>query len=219
MSTPSTVFPEIRWAQRSSATEPEKNKLWITIAVPDLVESDVNVTDTHFKFTGKDATRSYALELELFAEVDPSLTRKVSTQQKVAVELRKKEAKAEYWPRLTKDTKRRPFVRTDFDKWVDEDEQDEVSAEDDAFAGAGMPGGGMPGGAGGMPGLGGAGGDGQFDMSQLAELQKLMGQSGGGGADLQSMLAGAGAGAGAGEDDEEDEENDETSTDLGDAKD
>lgn len=214
MSAPATVFPEIRWAQRSSATEPEKNKLWITVAVPDLVESDVDVTDTHFKFTGKDATRSYAIDLELFDEVDPTLTRKVSTQQKVAVELRKKEAKAEYWPRLTKDSKRRPFVRTDFDKWVDEDEQDEAPAEDDAFGG--MPAGA---GAGGMPGLGGAGGDGQFDMSQLAELQKLMGQSGSGGADLQSMLAGAGAGAGAGGEEDDDDENDETSTDLGDAKD
>lgn len=63
--------------------------------------------------------------------------------------LRKKELKEEFWPRLLKDSKKVHFLKTDFDKWVDEDEQNEAPEEDLS--------GGM-GGMGGMPGMGGAGG-------------------------------------------------------------
>lgn len=162
-----SVFPELRWAQRSSATEPEKNKLWITVAVANLKDYSVETTDSTFKFTGKDAERDYAIELELFADIDSSLTRKAATAQSVVVELRKKDAKAEYWPRLAKDKTRRPFVRTDFDKWVDEDEQDGVP-QADPMAGLGGFGGGAPGG-------------GDFDMSQLNALQAALGKGGAGG--------------------------------------
>ena len=86
--------------------------------------------------------------------------------------LRKKELKEEYWPRLTKDKSKLHFLKTDFDKWVDEDEQDAVNDEDVMGGMGGMGGadggfGGIDfsklgGGAGGMPdmsALGGAGGD------------------------------------------------------------
>jgi hypothetical protein len=49
--------------------------------------------------------------------------------------LRKKELKEEFWPRLLKDNKKVHFLKTDFDKWVDEDEQDE--APEDDFGGMG----------------------------------------------------------------------------------
>jgi hypothetical protein len=45
------------------------------------------------------------------------------------LKLQKKTKKAEYWPRLTK-TKNH-FVKTNFDKWVDEDEQEGVAVDDD----------------------------------------------------------------------------------------
>lgn len=45
--------------------------------------------------------------------------------------LRKKAARAEYWPRLTKEKVRNQWIKTDFSKWVDEDEQDEVPAIDE----------------------------------------------------------------------------------------
>lgn len=67
--------------------------------------------------------------------------------------LRKKTPKAEFWPRLTKEKVKNAFIKTDFDKWVDEDEQDGVAVEEED----GDPMGGM-GGMGGMPGMGGMGG-------------------------------------------------------------
>ena len=44
--------------------------------------------------------------------------------------LRKKELKQEYWPRLLKETKKQHFLKTDFDKWADEDEQEEKGEDD-----------------------------------------------------------------------------------------
>ena len=46
------------------------------------------------------------------------------------MKLRKKELKEEYWPRLLKEPKKVQFLKTDFDKWVDEDEQNEAPEED-----------------------------------------------------------------------------------------
>ena len=87
--------------------------------------------------------------------------------------LRKKEHKAEFWPRLQKTKQKSNFIRTDFSKWVDEDEQDgEKAIADDldmenAMGGGGMGMGGMPGG---MPGMGGMGGMG--DMGGM-DIQKV----------------------------------------------
>lgn len=61
------------------------------------------------------------------------------------MKLQKKELKLEYWPRLLKENKRLHFLKTDFDKWVDEDEQNEAPEEDFSQFG----------GMGGMPGMGG----------------------------------------------------------------
>ena len=111
-------------------------------------------------------SKDYEFQLEFFEEVDPEQSRKSLTSRHLALVLRKKEKKAEYWPRLSKQKVKSTFVKTDFSKWVDEDEQDgEPVQEDDAdMMGGGMPGmggmGGMPGlgGMGGMPGMGGMGG-------------------------------------------------------------
>lgn len=71
----------------------------------------------------------------------------------------KADLNTEYWPRLSKD-KKVSFIKTDFSKWVDEDEQDGevLEKEDDDMGMGGMPG--MPGmgGMGGMPGMEGLGG-------------------------------------------------------------
>ena len=45
--------------------------------------------------------------------------------------LRKEKKQEEYWPRLTKEKVRLHNVKTDFDKWVDEDEQDEANEAGD----------------------------------------------------------------------------------------
>ena len=102
------------------------------------------------------------------------------TPRDVAFVLRKKETKEEYWPRLTKDKQKLHFLKTDFDKWVDEDEQDAVN-EDDPMAGMG-----------GMPGMGADGGFGGIDFSKLGGgaggMPDMSGLTGGAGADVGSSM-------------------------------
>jgi len=186
------AVPEVLWAQRSSASEAEKNYLYVTITVPDVQAANLklDVKPTTVKFAGHSDSlkKDYAIELELYSEIDVEHTKINHTAKNVQMVLRKKELKEEFWPRLLKEAKKVHFLKTDFDKWVDEDEQDEAP-EDDLAAG-GM------GGMGGMPGMG--------DMSSM------MGGAGGdfGGIDF-SKLGGAGMGGGdedEGDDNDEDEE-------------
>ncbi|CAG8958829.1 hypothetical protein HYFRA_00011780 [Hymenoscyphus fraxineus] len=183
--------PEVLWAQRSSATEAEKNYLYVTITVPDVQKEKLtlDITSKALKFAAHSDSlkKDYAVDLELYDEIDTSATKINHTAKNVQLVLRKKELKEEFWPRLLKESKKVHFLKTDFDKWVDEDEQDE--APEDDLAGAG----GM-GGMGGMPGMG--------DMSSM------MGGAGGdfGGIDF-SKLGGAGMGGDdEGEDDDDDDE-------------
>lgn len=98
------------------------------------------------------------------------------TTRSLVLVLRKKEAKEAYWPRLTKEKIKHPFIKTDFSRWVDEDEQDGAEAVDeDLMEGMGGMGGGMGGmpgmeglgGMGGMPGMGGMGGMGGMDFEKV----------------------------------------------------
>ncbi|KAI1480676.1 HSP20-like chaperone [Daldinia eschscholtzii] len=158
----SQVTPEVLWAQRSSNAEPEKNFIYLTISVPDVPKENLklDLQPTGLTFTGHSETlkRTYHLELTFYAEIDPAESKVHHTDRNVELKLRKKELNDEYWPRLLKDSKKVQFLKTDFDKWVDEDEQNE--APEDDFS--------QFGGMGGMPGMGGAGGDfGGIDFSKL----------------------------------------------------
>ncbi|KAL2135217.1 hypothetical protein VTI74DRAFT_9309 [Chaetomium olivicolor] len=154
------VTPEVLWAQRSHASDPEKNFIYLTISVPDVPTANLklDLKPTGLSFTGHSDTlkKTYHVELEFYAEIDPAESKVNHTARDVEMKLRKKELKEEYWPRLLKDTKKAHFLKTDFDKWVDEDEQNE--AADDDFGNFGGMGGGDFGGidfsklsGGGMP--------------------------------------------------------------------
>lgn len=128
--------------------------------------------------------KQWACKINFYHEIVPEQTKQMPyTGRDLLLIIRKKELKAEYWPRLTKEPLNRNWIKTDFTRWADEDEQEEAPVEEDDMAGmGGMPG--MPGmgGMGGMPGMGGAGG-----MPGGMDMASLMGGMGGGG-------AGAGAG-------------------------
>jgi len=186
--------PPTLWAQRSSETDEAKNVLLITIEVPEL-EQGYTVefpNDEKLVFKGKsksylsaghtEEAKEYTLDLELFDKVNGAEAKTSLTGKSLFICLPKKELKLEYWPRLTKDKKKLQFVKTDFSKWVDEDEQD--GAEDDGpdpsdMGGmdmASMMGGGGMGGMGGLPNMGLGGGAGGLDMEAL---MKQMGGAGG----------------------------------------
>ncbi|EJT71911.1 hypothetical protein GGTG_11164 [Gaeumannomyces tritici R3-111a-1] len=178
------LTPEVLWAQRSSKADPTKNFVYLTISVPDVPPANLKLElkPQGLSFTGRSDTlkKTYHLELEFYAEIDVDESKTHHTPKNVELKLRKKELNDEYWPRLLKDSMKVHFLKTDFDKWVDEDEQNEAAEED--FSNFGGGGGGM----GGMPGMGGND-FGGIDFSKL----------GGGGMDMPEG------------DEEEEEESDE----------
>ena len=113
----------------------------------------IDLQPTKLTFTGHSDTKktTYHVELEFYSEIDPENSKTNHSARDVEFVLRKKELKEEYWPRLLKESKKVHFLKTDFDKWVDEDEQDAVPEDADYMNNFGGAGGGM----GGMPGMGG----------------------------------------------------------------
>ncbi|KAF2993600.1 hypothetical protein E8E13_001302 [Curvularia kusanoi] len=170
MSTP-TVTPEVTWAQRSSDSDPEKNYVFLTIVAADVPESDLKLdlqpTKLSFKGTSTSKKVTYAVDLEFFAEIDPKESKIQHSGRDVTMVLRKKELKEEFWPRLLKDKAKVHFLKTNFDKWVDEDEQDEAPADDEMMNQ--------------MNPMGGDGGFGGIDFSKLGAAQGMGGLPGMGG--------------------------------------
>lgn len=172
-----SLTPEVTWAQRSSDSDETRNYLYTFINVPDVPASsaDLKLTATNVSFTGTNLKGTkYHVSLDLYAEIDPENSKVNHSPRGVELVLRKKNLGAEYWPRLLKESKKVHFVKTDFDKWVDEDEQDEAQDEDYS---ANFGGFGDEGGLGGIDfsKLGGAGlnagGDEEEEDDDLPELE------------------------------------------------
>ncbi|KAK4190023.1 HSP20-like chaperone [Podospora australis] len=178
------VTPEVLWAQRSSNTEAEKNIIFLTINVPDVPTSNIklDLKPTGLTFTGHSDTlkKTYHVELEFYDEIDPENSKVNHTARDVELKLRKKTLTETYWPRLLKESKKVHFLKTDFDKWVDEDEQAEAEEDDLSNFGGGMGGGGdfggldfsKLGGGAGMPDMGGD----EFDEESDDDMPPLEGE-------------------------------------------
>jgi hypothetical protein len=113
---------------------------------------------------GKSGGQDYTVDIEFYKEVSASgSTYKVLPRSVQMHIIKKKEESAEFWPRLLKDKeKEKNQVKIDWDRYVDEDEQDggfDTSALDGGMDFGGMGGGGM----GGMD-FGGMGGGGMGGM-------------------------------------------------------
>ena len=110
--------------------------------MPDIPKENLklDLKDQGLVFTGRSDTlkKTYHLELEFYGVIDPAKTATHHTGMHIELKLQKKELKEEYWPRLLKEAKKAHFLKTDFDKWVDEDEQNETGDDDfNQFGGMG----------------------------------------------------------------------------------
>lgn len=162
--------PEILWAQRS-------DKVFLTVELLDAKNADVKLTpEGRFTFSATVGAndQKFETDLELFGAIEVEKSAINKGQRHTAVVLEK--AKSEWWPRLLKATGKAPqFVKVDWNKWVDEDEEDEAPPMDMG----GM--GGMPdfssmsgmGGMGGMPDFSGMGGDDDEDIEEDDEMPSL----------------------------------------------
>lgn len=110
---------------------------------------DLKPTGLSFEGTSDSLKKSYKLDIEFLNEIDVENSKIHHTSKNIEMVLRKKELNEEFWPRLLKGAQKVHYLKTNFDKWVDEDEQEDAPEED--FGGMGGMGGGE--GMGGMPGL------------------------------------------------------------------
>uniref|UniRef100_A0A1I7Y253 CS domain-containing protein n=1 Tax=Steinernema glaseri TaxID=37863 RepID=A0A1I7Y253_9BILA len=152
-----SLHPQILWAQR-------EKELLLTVAVEDMKVEDLSFKDKtfHIKGTNANGSQQYEASLELFEELDPDSLRKFPTTRQLEMVIDKKNP--DWWPRLTSAKGKCAWVKVDFNKWKDEDDEDvnDVSSMDTGnFDMSSLLGGGMGGmgGLGDLSGLGGAGGD------------------------------------------------------------
>ncbi|KAK9271085.1 hypothetical protein L1049_026674 [Liquidambar formosana] len=117
--------PLVRWAQRT-------DKLFITIDLPDAKDVKLKL-DPEGKFffsatSGVDKI-PYEVDIDLLDKVDVN-------ESKASVGLRNicylvKKAENKWWSRLLKQEGKPPvFIKVDWDKWVDEDEEEDKHEED-----------------------------------------------------------------------------------------
>jgi len=186
----------------------------------DVKDETINLSDTTLTFKGKSGDKDYEVNIEFFKAVDAKdSTYKVLPRsiQMHVMKATSKDDDEEFWPRLLKDkTLEKNQVKIDWDRYVDEDEEEEAGGFDTSALEGGMGMGGMPG-MGGMGGMmGGAGGG----MGDLASMMQGMGGGGpGGGMDMEALMkqmgdlggAAGGAGAGAGADDDDSDDSDDDS--------
>jgi prostaglandin-E synthase len=172
MSSTATRFPPVRWAQR-------KDSLFITIDLQGVKNPELTVTKDAIKFKGEaqshgtgPETHVYALDLNLYDEINTDDVKENRTDRTLRLLIGKKES-GPFWPRLVKDAAKVSYIKTDFDRWVDEDEEDEAPGLTDGFDMSQFAQ--MLGGAGGGAGGGMGGGAGGFDMSQLGDLAGAVG--------------------------------------------
>ncbi|KQK21485.1 uncharacterized protein OsI_027940 [Brachypodium distachyon] len=111
--------PSTKWAQRS-------DKVYLTIELPDAKDVKLNLKpDGHFDFSAKapaDETQ-YVFDFELFDAVNVEESKAAVAQRSICYLIKKAESK--WWPRLLKNEGKPPvFLKVDWDKWQDEDDED-----------------------------------------------------------------------------------------------
>jgi hypothetical protein len=205
-----SLLAPVKWAQR-------KESLYLTINLPDVQGEEIQLTPTTLTFHGTSQGNEYHLDFEFFDEVDSEGSKWTVLDRSIQMNIMKKDQdRDEHWPRLLKDKAlEKTNVTIDWDKFVDEDEDDEENKFDMSAFGnggmdfgggmGGMPGmggmGGMPGmgGMGGMPGMGGMGGmPGMGGMGGMGGLGGMPGMEGMEGMDMNALLSSMGGMGGLG---------------------
>ncbi|KAK1436397.1 hypothetical protein QVD17_02176 [Tagetes erecta] len=117
--------PNLKWAQRDDL-------VFMTIDLPDAKDVKLKLEPEgkfYFSATSGADNIPYEIDINLYDKVDVNES-KVSVGSRSIVYLVKKE-ESKWWSRLVKQEGRTPvFIKVDWNKWVDEDEQDEKAGAD-----------------------------------------------------------------------------------------
>lgn len=138
--------PTIFWAQR-------KDVVYLRFAVSAATDVALTLTEDAVDFRCKSEGTDYACKLNLYAAIDVDASKYKVMGPSIEAILKKREVSETFWSALVQGPKL-PYVRIDWDRWIDEGEDEDGAAK-------------LPdmGGFGGMPGMG--------DM----DFSKMMGQN------------------------------------------
>ncbi|KAL8616589.1 hypothetical protein ACOMHN_036621 [Nucella lapillus] len=122
----SAPAPPLLWAQR-------KDKVWVTVSLENCKNPTFDLKGKTFHFKGKGGTQNsdHEVTLNLFGEIDPEKSLCQKSDRQAFFTLYKKDPNPSYWPRLTEEQKKFHFLKTDFNKWKDEDDESEEEEKED----------------------------------------------------------------------------------------
>ncbi|CAN4091430.1 unnamed protein product [Withania somnifera] len=183
-----SLHPEVKWAQRPDV-------VYLTVMLPDAKDPKVNLEpEGVFNFSataGLGDHRLYELKLELQDKVNVEESKIHTGVRSIFCVLQKAEPK--WWTKLLRGDGKAPhYVKVDWDKWVDEDDEPDAGPGDMDLNSMDFS---KFGDMGGM--MGGMGGD-------------MAGMMGGMGGDMAGMMGGMGGDMGDDLDDSDDEEQEVT---------
>ena len=130
----SSLHPEIKWAQR-------KDRVLLTVDLHDA--SDVNVSfenDDTLLFRGVSDGTVYESDLHFYDSIDTKASTHKILPRSIQINVMKKKKDdndtdgkdgTKFWPHLLKDKameKNKYELKVDWNRWVDEDEEDEIPA-------------------------------------------------------------------------------------------
>jgi len=160
-----TVAPQVLWAQR-------KDKLYLTVKLENCKDPSVDLKSNSLHFKGKGGTGNtdHEFSMEFNKDINVEDSKYGSNGREILFTLPKTEEAQGFWPRLLKDSKKVHYLKTDFDKWRDEDDSDVDEQEDFNLDQMMQSMGGLQGGPGGM----GMNGDEEEDSDDedLPDLQQ-----------------------------------------------
>uniref|UniRef100_A0A7S0F8W5 CS domain-containing protein n=1 Tax=Pyrodinium bahamense TaxID=73915 RepID=A0A7S0F8W5_9DINO len=107
--------PDVLWAQR-------KDSLYVTIDLKEVQDMKVSLEAEKLSFSGKVEGSLYEFSLEWFAPIKKDES-KWSTKRLIEFYLKK--AEEQPWPRLRQTKDKAPWVKVDWKRWQDSDDEDE----------------------------------------------------------------------------------------------
>ena len=112
--------PSIIWAQHKDGN------VLVTIQVHDAQDPKVSLTSTTFTFTGASDNGEYKYNttVELFEEIVVEESSYLVRPRGIEMKLKKKDTSI-WWPRLAKTTKKLHYITVDWNRWVDEDDDED----------------------------------------------------------------------------------------------
>lgn len=127
-----TLAPNTAWSQR-------RNTVTISIQLRGVRWEETDIQENSLKFRTVLNRVEYSLDIELYDKVCVKESRVLLKGGEVLLILRK-EKLGDIWPRLMKTNEKPPYIRIDFDRWVDEyPEHDSNTTEEEGTFLPGLP--------------------------------------------------------------------------------